>query len=475
MIDSQIVSRISKKSGAHIWKKNYLTRLILFHLKKTTNRFQSVGVMPLAEASLTRWLNQTSSFWFALYATLMAFGLYTCVYAFRKTFSVATFEGITYAGISFKVWLVTFQVIGYALSKFVGIKVISELKATSRSAGILLMVFVAGISWLLFAITPAPYNIVFLFTNGFPLGLVWGMIFGHLEGRRYTEVLGAGLSVSFIFSAGLVKSSGGFIMRDFGVSEMWMPFVTCCVFLGPLLVFLWFLDKLPPPSILDEKLRTRREPMNSGGRHYFVQSFWPGIVLFTLAYMLLTTFREFRDNFAAEIWNSLGFGDSPEIFTTTEIPVSIAILIVMGSLMLIRNNQTALMLNHLIIFIGMMLIGISTFLFQNQIIGPQRWMILIGMGLYLGYVPFNSIFFDRLLASFKYVGTVGFLIYVADAFGYLGSIGVLFFKEFGYTDVRWLDFFFSAGYFIAISGGIAIAGSMLYFHFKHKRWTKSKD
>ena len=151
------------------------------------------------ESPVSRWLKQSNGFWFVLYATAMAFGLYTCVYAFRKTFSVATFEGVYFAGISYKVWLVTFQVVGYALSKFVGIKVISELKSTSRFRSILLMVGIAGISWLLFAIVPRPYNIVFLFTNGFPLGLIWGMIFGYLEGRRYTEVLGAGLSVVLFF------------------------------------------------------------------------------------------------------------------------------------------------------------------------------------------------------------------------------------------------------------------------------------
>jgi hypothetical protein len=422
------------------------------------------------EVAVTSWLQRTSGFWFAVYATTIAFCLYTCVYAFRKTFSVATFDGISYAGISFKVWLVTFQVMGYALSKFVGIKIISELKASSRAVGILLMVGIAGISWLLFAWIPPPYNILFLFTNGFPLGLVWGMIFGYLEGRRYTEVLGAGLSVSFIFSAGFAKSMGGFIMRDWGVSEFWMPFVTSCVFIVPLLIFLWFLDKLPPPSPLDEKLRTRREPMDRLARKNFVSTFWPGIILFTLAYMLLTTFREFRDNFSAEVWKSLNYGDSPEIFTTTEIPVSISVLIVMGSLMLIKNNQLAFMINHLIILFGMILIGVSTFLFQEQLISAPWWMILIGLGLYLGYVPFNSIFFDRLLASFQYVGTVGFLIYVADAFGYLGSIGVLFFKEFGYAKLSWLDFFVRAGYLISVVGSLTIAASMIYFHWKRRGW-----
>ncbi|MBL0744519.1 DUF5690 family protein [Chryseolinea lacunae] len=422
------------------------------------------------ESPITRWLKQTHSFWFALYATLMAFCLYTCVYAFRKTFSVATFEGMSFGPLSYKSWLVIFQVIGYACSKFAGIKIISELKASSRAKGILMMVAVAGVSWLFFALTPAPYNIIFLFTNGFPLGFVWGMVFGYLEGRRFTEVLGAGLSVSFIFSAGFAKSVGGFIMRDWGVSEMWMPFATCCVFLGPLLVFLYFLDKLPPPTEEDEILRTKRLPMDATERKTFVRTFLPGIVLFTLSYMMLTTFRDLRDNFSAEVWKTLGYGNSPEIFTTTEIPVSIAVLMVMGATMLIKNNKLALMVNHLIIFFGMVLIGVSTFLYQQELVSPTGWMILIGLGLYLGYVPFNSIFFDRLLAAFKYVGTVGFVIYVADSFGYLGSLGVVLFKEFGFAKVSWLDFFISSGYFISVAGSALIGGSMFYFHWKHRQW-----
>src|SRR6187551_3751326 len=203
------------------------------------------------ESKITAWLKQANGFWFTLYATVAAFCLYTCVFSFRKTFAVATFDGLKYWGADYKVWLVVAQVVGYGLSKFIGIKFIAELKARSRALGILLMVSIAAFSWLLFAVTPAPYNIIFLFTNGLPLGMVWGMVFGYLEGRRMTEVLGAGLSVSFIFSAGLGKSVGGFIMRDWGTSEYWMPFVACCLFAIPLLLFLWLLDKLPPPSSLD--------------------------------------------------------------------------------------------------------------------------------------------------------------------------------------------------------------------------------
>src|SRR5688572_28604056 len=237
---------------------------------------------------ITQKLSQANKLWFSVYATLVAFCLYTCIFAFRKTFTVGTFEGLSYLGVSYKVWLIIAQVIGYGLAKFIGIKVISELPAFQRAKGIVIMVFIAGISWLFFAITPAPYNIFFLFTNGLPLGMGWGLVFGYLEGRRVTEVLGAGLSVSFIFSSGFAKSIGGFVMKNWGTSEYWMPFVSTCLFLLPLILFLWLLDKLPPPSPFDEELRTRRQPMNAVERKKFLFAIAPGLVLLILTYMLLT-------------------------------------------------------------------------------------------------------------------------------------------------------------------------------------------
>lgn len=424
--------------------------------------------------SLTKWLEKTNGVWFSIYAAGSAFCLYTCVYAFRKAFSVATFEGLVYLGINYKVWLITFQVLGYALSKFIGIKIISELKATSRGSGILIMVSIAGMSWFFFGLVPAPYNIVFLFFNGLPLGMIWGMIFGYLEGRRFTEALGAGLSISFIFSAGLAKTVGAFIMRDWGTAEKWMPFVTSAVFFLPLLLFLWLLDKLPPPTALDESLRTKRQTMSGADRKKFVVTFAPGLILLILAYMLLTAFRDFRDNFSAEIWEALGTVNSPEVFVKTEIPIAILVLVSMGSLMFIRNNKLALMINHAVVIFGMVLIGMSTFLFEQHFISPTQWMVLIGLGLYLGYVPFNSIFFERLIAAFQYIGTVGFVMYLADSFGYLGSIGVLFFKEFGFAKLSWLSFIITSGYIISVAGSSLVIASMFYFNRKHKSWSKNQ-
>jgi MFS family permease len=385
----------------------------------------------------------------------------------RKAFGVATYDGLTFAGHSFKVWMVVSQVLGYMLSKFIGIKVVSELNPSSRANGILMMTAIASIAWFLFAITPAPYNLLFLFFNGLPLGMVWGMVFGYLEGRKTTEVLGAALSVSFIFSSGFAKTMGGLLMSKWGVSEMWMPFATCAMFYPPLLLFLFLLNKIPPPTAEDEQLRTKRQPMTGAERKKFTITFWPGLILLVLSYVLLTAYRDFRDNFSAEIWKSLGITDAT-IFTTTETRVSLVVLVVIASLMVIKNNFKALVINHLIVIAGMLMVGIGTWLFEQNKISPVNWMVLVGMGLYFGYIQFNSIFFDRLIATFKYVSTVAFLIYLADSFGYVGSVAVLLYKEFGSHQLSWLQFFLQASYILSITGTVLMAASLVYFVFKHK-------
>ncbi|MEZ4385196.1 MAG: DUF5690 family protein [Nannocystaceae bacterium] len=94
---------------------------------------------------------------------------------------------------------------------------------------------------------------------------------------------------------------------------------------------------------------------------------------------------------------------------------------------------------------------------------PVPWMILVGLGLYLGYVPFGCVLFDRLIAAVGFAGTAGFMIYVTDAFGYVGSVGLLLYKSFGQASLSWLEFFVGAAY---VTGGVALAcfvGALAYF------------
>jgi hypothetical protein len=404
----------------------------------------------------------------SLYAVIASFCTYSCMYALRKPIAVATFDGISYGGVDYKILVLTAQVIGYTVSKFAGIKIVSEMKGAQRAMSIFILICIALISLLFFAIVPPPFNIAFLFLNGLPLGMIWGLVFSYLEGRQSTELLGAGLSISFIFSSGFVKSIGKMTMEQWGASELWMPFVTGLLFIIPAIFFIWMLDQVPPPTQEDERLRTKRQPMNKMERKAFVMNFGPGLFLLITLYIFLTAFRDFRDNFSAELWQNLGYGESALIFTSTEIPVSLGVLFILGLVILIKKNINAFMILHLIILAGILMVGIGTMAFEHRLISPPIWMILVGLGLYLAYVPFNSVLFDRLIASFKYVSNAGFIIYLADAFGYLGSTFILLYKNFEMDDLSWLNFFITCSYILMVAGVILIIGSILYFRAKYK-------
>lgn len=406
-------------------------------------------------------------FGFLLHASLAAFGTYFCMYAFRKPFSVATFEGLSFIGVDYKILLVIAQVLGYALSKFVGIKVISELKPNRRLLYLISLIVLAEISLLLFAWVPAPYNIPFMFLNGFPLGMIWGIVFSYIEGRRFTDILGVVLSASFIVSSGVVKSVGLFVMNSWGVSEFWMPSVTGALFFVPLLICSFLLQRVPSPTPEDIANRTERIPMTATDRKNLVIKFMFPLLIIVLFYTFLTAFRDFRDNFARELWDSIGYQGDASVYSTSEIIIAVVVLLIIGTIFYVKDNFKALLTYHLLLILGTLVLVISTVMFQTGILDPFVWMICTGFGLYICYVPFNCLFFDRFIASFKIKGNSGFLIYIADAFGYLGSILVLLYKNFGQANVSWLNFFVYGTYAVAVIG--IVSTLVLYAHFVARR------
>jgi hypothetical protein len=251
-----------------------------------------------------------------------------------------------------------------------------------------------------------------------------------------------------------------------GVSEAWMPAATGALFLVPIMLFTWLLAQLPPPSEADERERLRREPMDGAARRRFFMSVAPGLVLLTLAYVLLTAYRDFRDNFARELWDALGYADQPEVLTTSEIPVALGALAAVAMCMVIRNNRVALLAIHAALLFGAVLVGVSTLFFELGLLGPAAWMVLVGVGLYVGYVPYNCVLFDRMIPAVGHVGTAGFLIYVTDAFGYLGSVVLLLYKNFGQPKLSWLAFFRSFSHATAWFGALLFVASTLYFAWR---------
>jgi hypothetical protein len=408
---------------------------------------------------------QNSALRTTVWAFLAAFGTYFSMYAFRKPFAAAAFEGLLYWGLDYKTLLVISQLVGYLLSKFLGIKVISEMRPQGRLRLLIGLLAVAELALLGFALTPAPWNFPFLFLNGIPLGLVFGVVFSFLEGRRTTELMSLGLGVSIIFASGAVKSVGKLLLDAQGVSPWWMPALTGLLFVPLLGLSLWMLGQLPPPSPADLAARSPRAPMDAQGRRALFRRYAPGLLLLVLCYIVLTTLRDLRDNFAVEIWAALGVQDSAGRLAGSELWVSLLVLGTVGALSFVSRNALAFRLILGAVVLGGVVLGGCTWLFQQQYLSPMGWVVGSGFGLFLAYTVFQGILFERMIAHFREAGNVGFLMYLADAFGYLGSAAVLFWRNFGANNLDWLAFFSQAA--LLGSGLVVLMGSaaMLYFQF----------
>jgi len=396
---------------------------------------------------------------FAWVASAAAFGGYTAMYAFRKPLSAATFSGQELGGVSLKVLLVVAQLLGYTVSKFLGIKVVSEAGAGRRVALIGGLIGLAFLPLVLLPLVPRWAQVGCLFVNGLPLGMIWGLIFGFLEGRRVTEFLGLGMSVSFIFASGWTKSAGVYLMGRWGVPELWMPAVTGLSFLPLLGLCLVLLASLPPPSAEDVAERSERAPMDGAQRRRFLAGNALPLALLILPYVLLTVYRDLRDTFMADVLQELGVRPDPSFFAKVETLVGLGVLVALAGLWWIRDHWKALGTYHVLISLGALLVGGATLAFQRGWIGPAPWMVLTGLGGYLGYVPFNSVLFDRLLAATRQAGTAAFLIQVADSMGYLASASLYLQRTFSKASPAWTQLTRAGGLGVAVLVPLLLAGA----------------
>ncbi len=415
------------------------------------------------QSRITAWLEAAPPPVFVLYAILVSFATYFCMYAFRKPFAVGEYAGEGILGLELKTTFVISQIIGYALSKFIGVKVCSEVTRERRPFLLVSFILCAEAALVLFAVLPPKLGVVPMFLNGLPLGMIWGLVVWYLEGRRTSELLLAGLSCSFILSSGVVKDTGKLLMNTLGVSEAWMPAATGLLFLPLFLVSVWLLNQIPHPDAGDVEARVEREPMSAAHRRSFVKTFLPGLVLLFMAYFFLTAYRDFRDNYQLEIVKGLGYSADKGIFSQTETLVALGVLVPLALLVLVKDNRLGLFGAYTIMISGVAILGGSTLLFDAGKIDGFWWMTLVGLGSYLAYVPYGSVLFDRMIATTRVTGTAVFAIYLADAIGYCGSIGVQFYKDFAHKDVSRLGFFRGFTYFMSVLGVVMLVASCAYF------------
>ncbi len=397
-----------------------------------------------------------------LAALAAAFTAYFCMYAVRKPFTAATWAGYDdVLGLDFKIALVLAQLIGYTASKFIGVRVVSAWPRARRTWLLAVLLACAELSLLAFAIVPGSLKPLCMLANGLPLGMVWGLVFSYLEGRRSSELLGAGLSTSYIVASGAVKSIGASLIQA-GVDPQWMPFTTGAIFAVPFAIALLVLERTPPPTEEDQSHRVRRIEMDGPARRRFFWSHALGLTLLTAFYAALTGYRDFRDNFQRDIFAELGILDA-QALVTTEILVAFTVLAMLAGVVLIRDNKRAFLWMHAMMLLGTALVGLATLAHMGELIGGLAWMTLVGVGVYLAYVPYGCALFDRFIAASGIAGTAVFMIYITDAFGYVGALTVLLVKNFAAPRLAWVEFFTQFSLATSAAGVLCFALSAWYF------------
>lgn len=318
---------------------------------------------------------------------IAAFGIYFCTYAFRKPFSTGLYESLDpLFGLSYKTVLLLTQVVGYMCSKFIGIRVISTLRPQRRLGWLLGLVVIAEIGLIFFALLPPTGSWIMLFVAGLPLGMIWGLVFSFLEGRRLTELLALGLSINMVMTSGILKSVYQSILAAYPVSEFWMPALIGGIFFLPFVFFLWMLKELPAPNAEDQESRKKRTPMSLRHKQVAWSRYGIGFVILIVLYALLTTLRDFRDSFMIEIWQDLSPNVAPGFYAKQEIWIAFWVFLLLGGLSLIRSNSQAFFWINACFIGSFAWMGFVTYGYMQGKMSAEIWMSGVGIGLFLPYL-----------------------------------------------------------------------------------------
>lgn len=344
-----------------------------------------------------------ADFLFILWAGGAALLSYSLVYTLRKPFTAATFDGIEAFGFDYKVLVTIIQIAGYLIAKFIGIKLISELKRENRLKFILVSIAVAELSLVAFGALPTPYNMFAMFFNGLSLGCMWGVIFSFIEGRRTTDILASLLGISIVISSGTAKSIGLFVMNTLNVSEFWMP-ALIGAFALPLLALLGYsLTRLPQPTAQDIEQKSSRVTLNGKQRKELFIDFMPFLVLLFVANLMLVVLRDIKEDFLVKIIDMNGQSSwmFAQVDTVSYINNS---GVIQERWSFVKSKHKSFGCPAGLVVLGTATMSFISFNYDSLQLDAITWLFVQSLCLYIAYLCFQSIFFDRFIACFKIKG-----------------------------------------------------------------------
>ena len=114
------------------------------------------------------------------------------------------------------------------------------------------------------------------------------------------------------------------------------------------------------------------------------------------------------------------------------------VVVINGAAICFSNNRRAFLSSLVLLGFGFVTVLAGVTGHRQGWLDPFPFMVLLGLGMYVPYVAFHTTIFERLIAAFRESGNIGYLMYLADAVGYTGYVGVMVLRNHVSTEVVFL-------------------------------------
>ena len=198
-----------------------------------------------------------------------------------------------------------------------------------------------------------------------------------------------------------------------------------------------------------------------------VRRFLPFLAAVFGANLLLTVMRDIKEDFIVRIIDVSTI--TSWTFAQTDTLATVLMLAIFALLAGVRNH-----LRVLCTLLGLSVAG----MFALSFIGARcdelqipvvEWLFLQTFLIDIAYLSFQTIFFERFIACFRIAGNVGFFIITIDFVGYVGTLGLLGFKELAHADMDWTTFYNGLNFYVGLACGLAFLFSIGYLLVKAPR------
>ena len=270
-----------------------------------------------------------------------------------------------------------------------------------------------------------------------------------------------------VISSGTAKSAGLYVMNNLHVNEFWMPALIGAVALPLLALLGYILNRLPQPTEEDIAMKSERATLNGKQRWELFKNFMPFLMMLFVANVAIVVLRDIKEDFLVNIIDVSKY--SPWLFAKIDTVVTLIILVVFGLMVFVKDNLKALSILFGLIITGMIVMSVVSFGLERFQLSPVVWLFVQSLCLYIAYLTFQTIFFDRFIACFKIHGNVGFFIVTTDFLGYTGTVLVLVLKEFCNPYIDWAVFYNQFAGCVGVFCCITFICSFVYLHQRFRK------